>query len=51
MVDPRVRGERFSGGAVTRERPKINQSAKLLYPYIRDSGVSLDVAMNICTPC
>lgn len=47
MVDPRVRGERFSCGAVTGERPKMNQLAKVLYLYIRDGGVSLDVAMNI----
>lgn len=44
MVDPCVRGERFSGGTGNGGKPKMNQSAKLINPYITDNGV---VAMNM----
>ncbi len=45
MADPRVRGERFSGGTGTGGKPKTNHSAELINPYITDGGVV--VTMNI----
>lgn len=45
MVDPFVRGERFSGGTGIGGSQKIKQSAKPNYYYIRDYGVV--VAMNM----
>lgn len=41
MADPFVRGERFSGGTGIGGSPKMKQSAKLNYYYIRDYEMNM----------